>query len=473
VKTSEAISAGPSTATARLLEGRVLRGCNVYDRSTVFCQRVDLGRFEGSRIGPELASRFVDRFARGLRAEFLADLDSAAGVPFERALLEAIRAVELAVASAMRRLDTLEFATIVHESDSPRIVELVWECHSGSFSRAAARAGLAGLLELMPTPLPPPDGEPQEDFAGLLRKLQRRARRRQWSSTTAALALAAKQRGIPFEPLAGAHLRLGDGVMQHVVSASASSSATLENIFPAGVSAGVPTALIVGNRGAGALARDLDGLLRASGSAVGLATRKLTTISGKPVDSTSRGRGGGARFVLGDPRVETLVYAVSPKRVVERGLRIDRATTTAILVPRIGGDPEGDRRGIDVCVSATTGMVVVGADHPLAERLIAELEPERLVLLSRRNPEPLVISHLARGGCAVVRTEIGPVEILTLRRASDTVASVRVTPRRSSATRVSVRRIRRAMLATALAFGLGLSGDEIVAAFDKRRYFRR
>jgi hypothetical protein len=29
------------------------------------------------------------------------------------------------------------------------------------------------------------------------------------------------------------------------------------------------------------------------------------------------------------------------------------------------------------------------------------------------------------------------------------------------------------MLATALAFGLGLSGDEIVAAFEKRRYFRR
>jgi hypothetical protein len=481
VKYSEAIPASPSTATARLLESRVLRGCNVYDRSTVFCQRVDLGRFEGTRIGPELASRFVDRFASlrtpipgcGLHAEFLAGLDSEAGAPFERALLEAIRAVELAVASAMRRLDTLEFTTLVHEPGSSRVVELVWACHAGSLSRAAARAGLAGLLELMPTPLPQADGETREDFAGLLRTLQRRGRRRQWSSTTAALAQAAKKRGIPFEPLAGAHLRLGDGVMQHVVSASASSSAALENIFPAGASASVPTALIVGNRGAGALARDLDGLLRASGSAVGLATRKLTTISGKPVDSTSRGRGGGARFVLGDPRVETLVYAVSPRRVVERGLRVDRATTTAILVPRIGGDPEVDRRGIDVCVSATTGVVVVSADHPLAERLIGELEPERLVLLSPRHPDPLVIRHLSRGGCAVVRTEIGPVEIVTLRRSRDTVASVRVTPQRSSATRVSARRIRRAMLATALAFGLGLPGDEIVAAFEKRRYFRR
>ena len=481
MKSSERSLAGPSTATARLLDSRVLRGCNVYDRSTVFAQRVDLGRFEGIRLGPEPASRFIDRFARlrtpspdgGLRAEFLADLDSAAGVPFERALLEAIRAVELAVAFTMRRLDTLEFATLIHEPGSSRVVELVWECHSGSLSRTAARVGLAGLLELMPAPLSPPDGEPSEDFAGLLRMLQRRARRRQWSSTTAVLALAARKRGIPFEPLAGAHLRLGDGVMQRVVSASAPGSAALESIFPAGVSASLPAALIAGNRGAGALARELDGLLRASGSAVGLATRKLTTISGRPVDPTSLGRGGGARYLLADPRVETLVYAVSPRKVVERGLRLDRSTVTAILDPRVGGDPDSDRRGVDVCVSATTGAVVICADHPFAERLIGELEPERLVLLAPRRPGPLMIRHLSAGGSAVVRTETGPVETVTLRRASDTVASVRVASMRSSTTGVGERRIRRAMFTMALAFGLGLPGVEIAAAFEKRRYFRR
>ena len=465
-----------ATAAPRLLEGRVLRGWNVHLSSTVFAQRVDLGRFAGIRTGvagPAFASRFVDRIgdlltgAPGgpLPQAFLDELASPAGVPFDRALLETIRAVERAIAIAMRRLDDLEFAALAHERGSSRVVELVWECHAGSLSRAAARVGLAGLLELM--------AEPGEDYAGLLRKLQRRARRRQWSSTTAALAQAAKSRGIPFETLAGTHVRLGEGVMQHVISASAPGGTALESLFPAGATAGVPTAVIAGNRGAGAVARDLDGLLRAAGSTVGLATRKLTTIAGKPVDPTSIGRGGGARFLLADPRVESLVYAVSPRRVVERGLRLDRSTVTAILDPKAGGDPERDRRGLDVCVSATAGAIVIGAEHPLAPGLVTSLAPERLVLLSPPGMGPLVIRHLSAGGCAVVRAETGSGEIITLRRGSDTVAAVPVASLRAGARRTGERRIRRAMIATALAFGLGLSGVEIGAAFEKRRYFRR
>jgi len=472
VSTRENTLAAPSTAP-RLLEGRVLRGRNVHYRSTVFAQRVDLGRFEGVRTGvagPEFASRFVERIAGlrtpipdgGLDATFLDGLESAPGIPFERALLEIIRAVELAVAFTMHRRDTLEFATLVHEPGSPRVVELVWECHSGSLSRAAARVGLAGLLELI--------GEPSEDFARRLLALQRRARRRQWSPTTAALALAAKQRGISFEVLAGTHLRLGDGVMQHVVSGAAPDDADLERVFPEGAS-GVPTAVIAGTRGARATARDLDGLLRAAGRAVGLATRKLTTIAGKPVDPTSLGRHARARFLLADPRVEALVYAVSPESVVERGLRLDHATATAILDPKIGGNADG--RGVDVCVSATTGLVVVGADHPLAERLTGRLSPDRLVLLSPRHEGPLIDRQLGAGGYAVVRVGAAAVETIALLCAGATVASVPVATLRSRARRVGDRRMRRAMFAMALAFGLGLSGDEIVAAFEKRRYFRR
>jgi hypothetical protein len=334
--------------------------------------------------------------------------------------------------------------------------------------------------------------QPSEDFAVLLRELLRRARRRQWSTTTAVLALAAKERGVPFEPLAGAHLRLGDGIMQHVVSASTpglvpalavpaasrdqvreAGRAALESIVPTGVSARVPIAVILGDRGAGALARDLDGLLRAAGSAVGLATSKLTTVSGKPVDKTSLGPGAGARFLLADPRIEALVYAVSPKKVVTRGLRIDHATATAILDPSIGNEADDDRRGIDVCIAACTGAVVADADHPLALHLTGELGPQRLVLLSPGPMAPVVIRHLASGGCAVVRGTIGDTEFVELRRSSDTVVSIRVASLRSRRVDIGERRIRRAMFTTALAFGLGLSGLEILAAIEKRRYFRR
>ena len=458
-------------ATARLLDSRVLRGCNVHHRSTVFSQRVDLGRFEGLRTplaGANFVARFVDRFA-SLRPEFLAELNDTLGVPFERALLEAIRAVELAVAHTMRRLDTVDFATLVRDRGSPRVVELVWECHSGSLSRSAARAGLAGLLELMPPRLSGSDGEPGEEFALIFKKLQRRARRRRWSPTTAALGFEASKRDLPFEPVAGAHVRPGDGLLQRIASASLPDGTALQSIFLAGLSAGVPTALIVGRRGAGAVAKDLDGLLRAHGSAVGLATRALTTISGRPVDPESHGRGGGVRFLLADPRVETLVCAVSPRKVVQRGLRLDRATATAILDSKTAGGGGDGRRGIDVCISATTGPVVLSAGHALAGRLLDELPPERVVLLSRDPLAPLVIDHLSRGGGAVVRSARGSAKSVALRRFHDTVASIPVASLRSGGIRPSARRIRRAMLATALAFGLGLSGEEIAAAFERRR----
>jgi hypothetical protein len=343
------------------------------------------------------------------------------------------------------------------------VVELVWESHSGGFSRAAARAGLAGLLELTTTPR-------SEAFPKMFEKLKLRARRRQWSTTTAALALAAGRRGIPFEPIAGTHLRLGEGVMQHVMSASSPGftsgpavDAAFQSNFPAGGSASVPIALILGTRGTEAVARALDGLLRAGGCAVGLTSRKRTTVSGKPIDKTSLGRGDHARFLLGDPRVEAVVAARGPERIVARGLQLDRLTATAILEPRGGSETDDDRRALEVCVSATTGSVVLSETHPLARRLMGEVEPRRLVLLSQGQADSAIPGHLASGGCAVVRSASGRGQILTLHCGSETVLSVTI----------ARPQLRTAMYAMALAFGLGLSGVEIIAALQKRRNLRR
>jgi hypothetical protein len=165
--------------------------------------------------------------------------------------------------------------------------------------------------------------------------------------------------------------------------------------------------------------------------------------------------------------MEMVISAVTPARVEERGLRLDRATVTAIL------DSEtGDARGIDVGVAATTGFLVVGSDNPVAERLARELGHERLVLLSGP-PGDAVTAHLAAGGSAVVRTSTGRADTIELRRANETIAAVPVASLRSKGIGVGERRIRRAMFATALAFGLGLSGGEIVAAAEKRRFLRR
>src|SRR5512145_1563905 len=169
------IAAPRGARAARLLDGKVLRGFNLHHDAAVFVQRVDLGDLAGRRTldaGPRFAAGFLERFG-SLPGDFVAELDGPGGAPFERALLEAILAIERSVARAMRRHDAPGFSRIIPDPRSARAWTLVWECHSASVSRAAARAALAGLLELLPPPLigrraVPPNGE----FATLLGKLE-------------------------------------------------------------------------------------------------------------------------------------------------------------------------------------------------------------------------------------------------------------------------------------------------------------
>ncbi|MGH6912367.1 MAG: hypothetical protein ACREH3_01510, partial [Geminicoccales bacterium] len=216
--------------TPRLLENRLLRGCNIYHGASVFRQQVDLGVLAGrytAEAGPAFARQFVERFGaleklmpKGhMTDDFLARLYGEDGVPIEEALFEAILAVELSMAFTMGRLDALDFARIV-PADSARLVDLVWECHVPRISRDAARAGLAGVVQLLPARLQGRGAGSGEDFEKTLKVLRKRARRQQWSSTAAILALAAKKRGLPCESLGDAYLLLGRGVAQHVVYAS-------------------------------------------------------------------------------------------------------------------------------------------------------------------------------------------------------------------------------------------------------------
>lgn len=474
--TGRAIAAPRRSRGVRLLDGKVLRGFNLHHHATVFVQRVDLGDLAGRRsldAGPRFAARFLERF-EGVPSDLVAELNGPAGAPFERALLEAILAIERSVARTMRRLDSPVFSRLLPHPRSARAFTLVWECHSGRSSRVAAKAALAGLLELIPASLVGRRAAPSNEvFATIVAKLERRSRRRRWSPATAALALAAKNRDIPCESLAGAYLRLGDGVLQQVVSpAEADGARALDLLFPAGSPVRVPVALVLGERGAGAIARNLDALLRATGRGIGLSTRALTTISGRSVDPTSLEGGSGARFLLGDPRVEILVASASPARIVKRGLRLDRTAVTAVLDP-IEGEREVHVRGIDVAVAATTGPLVVSADGPLALRLAVTQGRERLLLVSLDGLTPGVTRHLSEGGSAVLLALSSMGETIELRHGNETLAAIRVSSLPTKSERVSETRLRRAMFATALAFGLGLTGEEIVAAVEKRRFLQR
>lgn len=226
----------------KLLKSTILRGCNVHHGTTVIRQEVELGELAGAesgRAGPDFAQRFLDRFQPLRRLvpdsdtppDFVERLRSASGAAFEAVLLEAILAVETAFAFARRDLGALRFGTF-ERVDSQARTFLIWECRRHRASRAAAEVALAGCLELLPPELLPPEvrasaigGVP--DFATALAAAEARAGGKRRSTTTAVLALAARRRGVPCEPLGGPYLRLGHGASQRLIYASVTERTSL------------------------------------------------------------------------------------------------------------------------------------------------------------------------------------------------------------------------------------------------------
>jgi cyanophycin synthetase len=354
----------------RLLEHRVLVGCNPYHASTVLRQRVDLGELAGlssAAPGAEFAARFAARFAaleqlpaaRRITDDFIDRLSAADGVPLDEVLLEAILAVDQYVAFTMRRFGALDHAEIIRGGGA-RCVDYVWATRTPGMSRTAARVALAGVLELLPVSRGSCREDPQGGFEARLAKLCKRAQRRQWSMTTAVMALAAERRGLPCEALGTAYLRLGQGAAQRVLCASAVTRGR-----PAG---GRPERrhrdLLCRLRSAGIAvplklhARNADEA-RAAAACVGFPL--LVRLAGKGIRAARRARDGAelsaaldAALRFGDVTVEPYVRGARHRLLVIGGrytaaLRIeppaisgDGRRTIAQLIDEQNGDPRRD-----------------------------------------------------------------------------------------------------------------------------------
>lgn len=245
------------------------------------------------------------------------------------------------------------------------------------------------------------------------------------------------------------------------------AGAVLDLAFPSGAAGRIPIAVIAGDRGTMPVAQDLDALLRASGKTVGLNGRKGSLVNGQAVEAASRRQHDAARFLLRDPRVETIVSTTSPSRILQQGLGFDTCTVAAIMRPAADGDVETFQRGIEVLVSGTTGIVVVNAANKLAIDAIGSLEPRRIVLLTQRVNDGSIERHLKAGGIVVVPTRREGNEIIQLRRASETLASVPFSSIGTASGNTKSSQLQAQMLAVALAFGLGLSGPEIELAMAR------
>lgn len=255
--------------------------------------------------------------------------------------------------------------------------------------------------------------------------------------------------------------------LPHVLAEGADLEGLASAVLGLGIGADesgrIPIALVIGSRGTHAVAREVERHLRTSGSATALALRTGSTLLGKPVERAEAGHRVGPEFLLRDARVETLVMAIAPRRVVERGLRLDHTTLVAVLDPATGEDREQYLAGVRVAIAATTGLVVLGADNPEAGTLLEELDPTRVLLVGARPKGVLVTRHLADGGGVVRWSAEGQGNLAELRRAGELLATMDL-PRPGGGSRKARAR---QLFTAALAMGFTLASGLRAATMER------
>ena len=203
-----------------------LQGHNRFHTSTVVCHDVELNvpGARNTRVGGTgFATSFCARF-EGLRRllpgsdmnrSFLAQLEQAEGVPLAEVLLQAVVAVETAARFWMHDLQVVDFAQ-VHLARDRDAALLVWASQVPKLSQRIVPVAIAGVAEALASQ----DASSASDFSEQLAALRKRCKRRERSTTTSVLALAARQKGIPCESIGGPFLRLGHGRAQQTIYSS-------------------------------------------------------------------------------------------------------------------------------------------------------------------------------------------------------------------------------------------------------------
>ncbi|MGI9264867.1 MAG: hypothetical protein ACR2QU_08050 [Gammaproteobacteria bacterium] len=239
----------------------------------------------------------------------------------------------------------------------------------------------------------------------------------------------------------------------------------LQLVFPPGRDGRIPIVMVVGSRGRAHVAASTESLLRASGLSVGLAQPKISKLAGRPARLDTSSRQHAVQFLLQDPRAELVIGAITPKRIIRKGLGLDRCNVAAILNPKADEDSVSYRRGLTVLIQATTGQIIVDAKNSIAIAELSRVPPSRVVILSLNAKDRTVRRHLAAGGCAIIRDKARNQDRIVLNRGSEKLLAVPVPSLfGSTLSAASSSRLRERMYALAVGYGAGLSIPQLKEA---------
>jgi cyanophycin synthetase len=247
----------------------------------------------------------------------------------------------------------------------------------------------------------------------------------------------------------------------------------IDLLYPKGARWRVPVCTVVGDGRTAVVARDVDQFLRCAGRHVGLVIRDRAYVDGEAAPLDWGPKRAAARLLLRDPQIETLIHTTPLKRLVERGLQVSETDVAAIAAPVPRGDLDAYSRGIEIVVRAKARRIVIGANNSVAFSALSGVERERVVLVARAAGAK-VARHIAAGGSAfVLSSKDGPREIHAY-DAGALAARIPFPPRSAGAVAAFVAPAtghRSGVMATrlsaaALAYGLGLSAEQIAQAIS-------
>jgi cyanophycin synthetase len=243
----------------------------------------------------------------------------------------------------------------------------------------------------------------------------------------------------------------------------------IDRLFPAGSNGRVPLAGITGSLGKTTTCRMLAAILAAAGHVVALASTQGTAIGDEAVRAGDRASGICGAELLLDPAVTAGVFEMARGGLIKHGLGVDRVDVGAVLNVldnHIGLDGMNNREDLArvkrLVVRNARRMAALNADDPLCLAMAEDLQAP-VCLVSEQPGAGAVRDHLAAGGMAVTRGDVGGSPSLVLRRGGEVLGEIALAEIPATFGGRFRPAVLNAMFATAVAHGMGI-GFEIIRA---------
>ena len=191
--------------------------------------------------------------------------------------------------------------------------------------------------------------------------------------------------------------------------------AIVRAMFPGGSDGRIPTVAVTGTNGKTTVTRLTAFLLAGTGLRVGLTTTDGISIDGRMIQCVDAAGPCSAQLVLGDPGVQAAVLETARGGALRRGLGYDWSDVgvlTNITADHLGQDgleSVEDVAHVKALIAERVrdgGTLVLNADDPwvrsLVDRPRVRADRKRIVWFGADPQNPVIASHLGKGGVAYV-----------------------------------------------------------------------